>query len=252
MMDEYRDNQVKKLMMKRRKKNKSDKIILCVRNHRICFFILLSDIMKIKTIHVIGVNDAELEQQISEQLSGYMGDYTWIDMLFSKDNIVQDIEEMKRFENVLVEIDFMGNIQVHVQEVQPLCYAKIQNKNYLINKLGGVYQTKQIPSSLIQCSDFQSTEMLSQLGHSLHNVSDIVLNETSEIHYCGDRYDKDLIEFYMYDHNFIKINISQIDQRLSEDSFHYAAHYAAYKLKKPQNTIYSFEGKYMYIKKYEK
>ena len=38
MMDEYRDNQVKKLMMKRRKKNKSDKIILCVRNHRICFF----------------------------------------------------------------------------------------------------------------------------------------------------------------------------------------------------------------------
>ena len=40
------------------------------------FFILLSDIMKIKTIHVIGVNDAELEQQISEQLSGYMGDYT--------------------------------------------------------------------------------------------------------------------------------------------------------------------------------
>lgn len=32
--------------------------------------------MKIKTIHVIGVNDAELEQQISEQLSGYMGDYT--------------------------------------------------------------------------------------------------------------------------------------------------------------------------------
>ncbi len=92
--------------------------------------------MKIKTIHVIGVNDAELEQQISEQLSGYMGDYTWIDMLFSKDNIVQDIEEMKRFENVLVEIDFMGNIQVHVQEVQPLCYAKIQNKNYLINKLG--------------------------------------------------------------------------------------------------------------------
>lgn len=66
--------------------------------------------MKIKTIHVIGVNDAELEQQISEQPSGYMGDYTWIDMLFSKDNIVQDIEEMKRFENVLVEIDFMGNI----------------------------------------------------------------------------------------------------------------------------------------------
>lgn len=245
-MDEYRDNQVKKLMMKRRKKKriKVIRLFFVLGIIGFVFFILLSDIMKIKTIHVIGVNDAELEQQISEQPSGYMGDYTWIDMLFSKDNIVQDIEEMKRFENVLVEIDFMGNIQVHVQEVQPLCYAKIQNKNYLINKLGGVYQTKQIPSSLIQCSDFQSTEMLSQLGHSLHNVSDIVLNETSKIHYCGDRYDKDLIEFYMYDHNFIKINISQIDQRLSEDSFHYAA----YKLKKPQNTIYSFEGKYMYIK----
>ena len=169
-------------------------------------------------------------------------------ILLLKRNIKPRILTFNSWLFFLVEIDFMGNIQVHVQEVQPLCYAKIQNKNYLINELGGVYQTKQIPSSLIQCSDFQSTEMLSQLGHSLHNVSDIVLNETSEIHYCGDRYDKDLIEFYMYDHNFIKINISQIDQRLSEDSFHYAA----YKLKNPQNTIYSFEGKYMYIKKYEK
>ena len=58
MMDEYRDNQVKKLMMKRRKKKRIKVIRL--------FFVL----------GIIGVNDAELEQQISEQLSGYMGDYT--------------------------------------------------------------------------------------------------------------------------------------------------------------------------------
>ena len=66
-MDEYRDNQVKKLMMKRRKKKriKVIRLFFVLGIIGFVFFILLSDIMKIKTIHVIGVNDAELEHPAS-------------------------------------------------------------------------------------------------------------------------------------------------------------------------------------------
>ena len=52
MMDEYRDNQVKKLMMKRRKKKriKVIRLFFVLGIIGFVFFILLSDIMKIKTI----------------------------------------------------------------------------------------------------------------------------------------------------------------------------------------------------------
>ena len=235
-----------KILQKTKKKHR-------IKKYKIAFIIILiasiislfaSDIFKIKNID-INCNDQIISQNVREAMSNYINKY----YLFLDENNIKNIimETNKNIKKVDITNKYNGSIEINIVKAESIAYSEINSHYYIINELGNISQCSQdqLPLYTTKCINFPSKDILEKFAKQYYKIRDIIRNDVSDIEFVSDDYNSILIRLYLINTNVIQIRVEDMVSQLEKDTFPYEAYMQVYK----NNYIFSFEGKYVYIKK---
>lgn len=246
MYNEYDENQVKKIMHKRKKKRLKRKVKVFI--FAVCMILIAlfvtSDLPKVKSIQVSGLESLSQDKVLSS-LSVNRSSYY---LFMSSKSLSKEIENIPEVKSAKVNCDMVGNVKINVQEAQPIAYATINNQYYEINELGNVIETNdkeriQVLKAFPQLHDFQSVDTLKSFAEEFKDVPTLMQNEMSDIILTAKKTDPTLLKCILKNKKVIQIRIEDLSYRLSEDQFNYEAYKVGFK----NVCTFKFEGKYLYL-----
>lgn len=246
MYNEYDENQVQKALHKRKKRRLKRKIKVFIFLLSIASItaLAMSGVLKIKTIHVSGLESLSQEKILSS-LSINQSSYY---LFMSSKSVTKEIEQIPEVKSAKVNCDFVGNVKIDVKEAMPIAYTTINNVVYEVNELGNVIEVTDkdrisLLKSCPQLHDFTSIDTLKSFAENFKDVPTLMQNEMSDIVLVAKKTDPTLLKCILKNKKVIQIRIEDLGYRLSEEQFNYEAYKVGFK----NVCTFKFEGKYLYL-----
>ena len=245
--NEYDDSPTDRLLKQRKKRKLKTrvKIIIGIICMIIVIILVAGNTFRIKSIHITGeysYNQEEVLDHISISKKSY---YPFL----NTSKIEKEIKEILTVETVKVTCDLLGHVNINLKETYPIAYSKINNKIYVINNIGKIYEetdkTRQNElQSLPFVDKFTSTELLEDFAKEYKNVQDVIKNEVSDIILDPQPGDQTRLKMILLDNNIIDIRIEDISTWLSDKN---KFDLNAWKTEHPEGYMtFSFYKNYLY------
>lgn len=246
--DEYIENPVHKTLKQRKKKKLKKKV-------KIFFFFVIvslvivffcSNLSKVKSIQINGLESIE-KKDITSIISIQNDSYYF---LIDKDKVKEEILQNPSVKNAKIQIDYIGNVTISIDEALPIAYALVDTTYYEINDVGHVVEIKdqqrlQSLKTLSYVTGFSDLEMLEDFAKGFKDVPSLMQNEMSEIILDPQPADPTRLKCLLNDNKTLYVRIEDLATRLNDDQFSYEA----YKTEYSDSCIFSIEGKFVYKQK---
>lgn len=243
--NEHDENQVKKILKTKKKKKlkKRIKLLFILIILIIIGAYFLSDYSKVQSIKVVG-NDELKEKTIIDSIS--INKET-IYLFINKSDIAQEVKDLGMVKRANVSVDFLGHVTIEIEEAEKVAYCEIDKKIYLIDELGGVVETtdKNIIQSLQSCPrllKFKDLKFLKIFAKEYIQIPELIKSQTSDIVYDPNKLDETRLKFVMDNGKILYLRTEDMVKQLK--NFDYEAYMTTYSKK----YVFSFEGKYIYMK----
>ena len=243
--NEHDENQVKKILKTKKKKKlkKRIKILFVLIVLTVIGAYFLSDYSKVQSIKVVG-NEELKEKTIIENISINKNTiYLFID----RKGVAQEVKDLGMVKRANVSVDFLGHVTIEIEEAEKVAYCEIGKKIYLIDELGGVVETndKNIIESLQSCPrilKFKDLKFLKTFAKEYIQIPELIKSQTSDIVYDPNELDETRLKFVMDNGKILYLRTEDMVEQLKK--FDYEAYMTQYSKK----CVFSFEGKYIYMK----
>ena len=244
--NEHDENQVDKILKNKKKKKLKRKIkVLLV----LLIFILigayfLSDYSKVQSIQVVGNDEIDSQDILNKVSINKDSIYLFID----NNKVEKEVKSVGMIKRVNVSVDFLGHVNIKIEEAEKVGYCIIGKKTYIIDELGGVSETKnkKIIESLYSCprlTGFKDLKFLKTFAKAYVQIPEIIKNQTSDIVYSPKDGDETRLEFVMDNGKLLYLRVEDMVEQLAK--FDYDATMTTYS----DRCIFSFEGKHIYMQK---
>lgn len=244
--NEHDENQVKKILKakKKRRLKRRIKVLLLLMFLALIGFYFMSDYSKVQSIEIVGTNEVDKET-ILNQISVNKNTYY---LFVNKKKVAEEVKNVGMIKKASVACDLLGHMTIEIEEAEKVAYCEIGEKIYVIDEIGGVFETddKEFIKTLQSCprlSQFKDVKFLKEFAKAYVEIPELIKNQTSDIIYSPKKADESRLEFVMDNGKKLYLRVEEMVEQLK--NFDYEANMTMYS----DRCVFSFEGKNMYMRK---
>ena len=244
LYNEHDENQVltmrNKLKKKKKKRRQRFVFIVVAFVLIICFFV--SDLSKVKSIHVEGCQRLE-DSYIIDHIS--VKSHSTFFFSVDNDDLEKEIEKMVFVKKANVSKSLFGDIKIIIQEDEPVTYCYIDNKLYIVDQKGNTQEdSEQKWLSYVQRTpqsmNFDLDNFKKFVKEYVKIPSD-VQNQISSLIFEPDEKDQTKCKFELDDGKIFYVRIENMAKQLTSSNYYLVMQ------KFPNYKYYDFLGKNVYV-----
>lgn len=244
LYNEHDENQVltirNKLKKKKKKRRQRFVFIVVVLILIVAFFV--SDLSKVKSVHVEGCQRLE-ESDIIDHIS--VQPHSTYFFSVDNDDLKKEIEKLVFVKKADVSKSLFGDIKIMIHEDEPMTYCYINNKLYIVDQKGNIYEDqKQRWLSYVQRApqslNFDLDNFQKFIKEYVKLPSD-VQNQISSIIFEPDEKDKTKCKFELDDGKIFYVRIENMAKQLTSSNYYLVMQ------RFPNYKYYDFLGKNVYV-----